>query len=174
MGGDKEESSQEKEYISRGLIPGVGSSANMFLLQKEFPVVGRPETIAGARFMSIETDSSTFPQRLESIRLNNQKMIKLGRKERWASLLSERPRDLQGDIGKWLAMVLEVSDTSRDLPRPKTTEEINPPKDSCQGRPSNQIAAWQQLLEERPNVSVGSEATDWLVKVLKVSCWGSP
>jgi hypothetical protein len=171
--GDKKEVTERKEPMRRGLIPGMGSDGNIFSLHNNIPVVGEHGSTAGERFMSLEPNGVTFPERLDTIRLSSHPGDTVKRSQRWASLLSERPHGLQGDIGAWLATVLEVSDKSRDWKAEMSREAVDA-KDGDQLERSNQITVWKQLLDERPEVAVGSEATDWMMKVLKVSCRDYP
>lgn len=100
------------------------------------------------------------------------------RQRRWLSLLSKRPHGFEGDIGTWLSQVLEVSaaDKSDDSQHVTNIEAGDDSHKVLEGREeaypmtSARLAAWKGLFEERPYVCVGSKATDWIVKVLNVSC----
>jgi hypothetical protein len=150
-------------------------SGPICLLQQNFPDTGKIEPTAGARFMSIEADSATIPEQIDSVRLSRETIndaIEEERKQRWVELLSDRPQGLHGGLATWLANVLEVSDKSQDL-KVKTRIHVGADsKDKHQAPHTTQVAAWKGLLDERPDAtSKGSEATEWMGKVLKVSCW---
>ena len=124
--------------------------------------------------MSIEADSATIPEQIDSVRLSRETINDAieERKQRWVELLSDRPQRLHSDLATWLANVLEVSDKSQDL-KVKTRIHLGADsKDKHQAHPSTQVAAWKGLLDERPDATCkGSEATEWMGKVLKISCW---
>ena len=171
--GDKKEVVAGKAQMSLGIMSG--SSGPIRLLQSDFPDAGKIEPTAGARFMSIEADSGTIPEQMDSMRQSRDKFNDAmeERSLRWAALLSQRPQGLHGDVGTWLTTVLEVSEKSQDLKVETGIREGSDSKDKHQAHSITQVVAWKGLLDERPDRECkGSETTEWLVKVLKVSCWG--
>jgi hypothetical protein len=88
----------------------------------------------------------------------------VSRRRRWASLLKERPSDLDS-MDKWFSSVISVSD-------PRSADNV----DTLLVEPKTSNLAlhesrWDKLFHKRPTVGKGGAAiTEWLVQVLKTSC----
>jgi hypothetical protein len=175
-----------------GLIPSAedcGDVTSIFSRSKEVAAAAQPRPSVAARFiMSLEAttngmslgenpvDSSSMRSRRSSSEEQIGSSCK--RKRRWLSLLSERPHGLEGDIGVWLSQVLDVSaahksDDSQHVINVEVGDNFHKVvggREEASPMTSARLDAWKALLEERPDACVGSNATEWIVKVLKVSC----
>ena len=149
----------------RPVVSQIGPTFSVTPLQTRTLRDIHPEPAKGGRMELTKKrkgDSSPSPPAFDPA------LVVVARRRRWSSLLRERPLDLS-TINRWLSKVISVSDPK--APISFTEESLLNRVASLVEVSVKQQSLWDELLEQRPE-NVGSDSTEWLLKVLSISSPG--